>query len=149
MIELKNVSFDVDNDGILDKISSLNSSSGYLALDINGDNSINNGSELFGTKSGNGFYDLSLYDDDGNGWIDEADEVFSKLLIWSKDEYGNDILYHLKDKGIGAICLKNCNSNFSLKNDSTNMTNAIIRHTGMFLYEDGNVGTVQQIDLAT
>ncbi|MDE6686673.1 MAG: hypothetical protein K2K17_05105, partial [Lachnospiraceae bacterium] len=83
--------FDIDADGILDSISQLNSGSGYLALDKNGDGIINDGSELFGTKSGNGFADLAAYDDDGNGWIDENDAIWSKLLIWTKDEHGKDV----------------------------------------------------------
>ncbi len=84
--------FDIDADGILDSISQLNSGSGYLALDKNGDGKINDGSELFGTKSGDGFADLAAYDDDGNGWIDENDAIWSKLLIWTKDEHGKDVL---------------------------------------------------------
>lgn len=140
--------FDLDTDGVLDSISRLDSSSGYLSIDLNGDGVINDGSELFGTKSGNGFLDLSLYDEDGNGWIDEADSVFSKLLIWTKDENGKDMLYHLKDKGVGALCLQNVSTNFDLKSIKDNTTNGRIRNTGIFLYENGNVGTMQQIDLA-
>ena len=140
--------FDIDNDGILDEISKLSSKSGYLALDKNGDGKINDGSELFGTKSGNGFADLAAYDDDGNGWIDEDDEIFDKLLIWAKDEHGNDKLYHLKDRGVGAICLASAATEFALNNQQTNEANGVIRRTGMFLFENGNVGTVQHIDLA-
>ena len=61
--------FDIDSDGILDSISYLNKGSGYLALDKNGDGVINDGNELFGTKSGDGFYDLSRYDEDHNGIV--------------------------------------------------------------------------------
>ncbi|MBD5532685.1 MAG: hypothetical protein HDQ98_10905 [Lachnospiraceae bacterium] len=140
--------FDIDNDGILDEISKLSSKSGYLALDKNGDGKINDGGELFGTASGNGFADLAAYDDDGNGWIDEDDEIFDKLLIWSKDEQGNDKLYHLKDRGVGAICLASVATEFALNNMQTNEANGVIRRTGMFLFEDGNVGTMQHVDLA-
>ena len=63
--------FDLDADGVEEEISMLGSGSGYLALDKNGDGVINDGSELFGTKSGDGFADLAAYDADGNGWIDE------------------------------------------------------------------------------
>lgn len=140
--------FDIDNDGILDEISKLSSKSGYLALDKNGDGKINDGSELFGTASGNGFADLAAYDDDGNGWIDEDDEIFDKLLIWSKDEHGNDKLYHLKDRGVGAICLASAATEFALNNMQTNEANGVIRRTGMFLFENGNVGTMQHVDLA-
>ena len=85
---------------------------------------------------------------DGDGWIDEDDEVWSKLLIWSKDETGNDTLYHLDEKGIGAISLQNTATDFSLNSQETNQVNARIRNTGIFLYENGNVGTVQHLDLA-
>lgn len=140
--------FDIDSDGVLDNISRLDSGSGYLALDLNDDGVINNGSELFGTKSGNGFADLAMYDEDGNGWIDEADSIFSKLLIWTKDENGKDMLYHLKEKGVGAICLQNVSTKFDLTSLKDNSLNGRVRNSGVFLYENGNVGTMQQLDLA-
>lgn len=141
--------FDIDSDGILDSISGLGGGSGFIALDINEDGVINDGSELFGTKSGSGFADLSEYDEDGNGWIDENDSIFSKLLIWTKDENGKDELYHLKDAGVGALCLERVSTNFSLNDIRDNTTNAVIRETGIFLYENGSVGTLQHLDLAT
>ncbi|MDE7313309.1 MAG: hypothetical protein K2N87_17085 [Eubacterium sp.] len=140
--------FDLDADGHQEQISRLNAGSGFLALDKNGDGIINDGSELFGTKSGNGFADLAQYDQDGNGWIDEADEIFDKLLIWQKDENGNDILRGLGAAGVGAIYLGNVNTEFSLNSQADNKTNAVVRQTGMYLYEDGTAGTMQQIDLA-
>lgn len=139
--------FDIDNDGILDRISQLSAGSGYLALDKNGDGRINDGGELFGTQSGNGFADLAAYDDDGDGWIDEDDEIFDRLVIWAKDENGKDKLYHLKEKGIGAICLSSAATEFALKSGQTNETNGMIRRTGMFLFENGKAGTVQHVDL--
>jgi len=139
--------FDIDADGTEDEISKLGADSGYLALDNNEDGIINNGSELFGTKSGNGFKDLLAHDEDGNGWIDEADSIFSKLKIWSIDENGNSTLIDLLDAGVGAIYLGYENTEFSLKN-AENKTNAVIQKTGMFLFEDGTAGTMQQMDLA-
>ncbi len=139
--------FDVDADGIKDEISMLDSNSGYLALDHNGDGIVNDGSELFGTASGNGFKDLLAYDEDGNGWIDEADSIFQKLKIWTMDENGESTLMDLKEAGLGAIYLGYEDTEFSLKN-AENETNAVIRKTGLFLYEDGTTGTVQQMDLA-
>ncbi len=139
--------FDLDGDGVDDEISKLNTGSGYLALDKNGDGIINDGSELFGTKSGNGFADLAAYDMDGNGWIDENDEIWSRLKIWCEEPDGTSKLYTLAEKGLGAICLGNVSTDFSL-NGSNNQTNAVIRNTGIFLYENGNVGTVQHLDVA-
>lgn len=140
--------FDLDQDGVEDEISTLKSGSGFLALDLNGDGRINDGGELFGTKSGDGFADLKKYDSDGNGWIDEADEIWKKLLIWTKDDEGNDKLYHLSDLGVGAIGLGNAATQFALNSGKDNRSNAMIRKTGIFLYENGSVSTVQHLDLA-
>ncbi len=139
--------FDIDADGETDEISQLDGKSGYLALDHNEDGVINDGSELFGTASGDGFADLEKYDEDGNGWIDENDAVWSKLQIWCKDENGKDVLYRLADKGVGAICLKRAATDFTLQGGN-GQTNGIIRSTGIFLYENGNVGTMQHVDVA-
>ncbi len=141
--------FDLDADGKEDKISHLNSGSGFLALDKNNDGSINDGSELFGAKSGNGFSELSAFDTDNNGWIDENDEIFDKLKIWVKTASGENVLYSLKDKNVGAIFLGNVNTGHTLRgNDGS--TRGMLRNSGFFLYEDGSgVGTVSHIDMAT
>lgn len=139
--------FDIDADGELDEVSGLGPGSGYLALDKNGDGKINDGSELFGTANGDGFADLAQYDEDGNGWIDENDAIWTKLKIWCKDKDGNDVLYRLADKGVGAICLSSAETDFTLKGQ-TGQTKGAIRRSGVFLYENGNVGTVQHLDVA-
>ena len=140
--------FDLDSDGTEESISMLGKGSGFLALDKNGDGVINDGSELFGTASGDGFADLMQYDQDGNGWIDEADEIFDKLRIWQMNEDGTSTLVALGKAGVGAICLGTADTEFSL-NSYDNTNNAVIRKTGMFLYENGIVGTMQQVDMAT
>lgn len=139
--------FDLDADGEEEVISRLCEDSGYLALDKNGDGIINDGSELFGTKSGDGFADLAEYDEDGNGWIDENDAIWSKLQIWIQKENGESELYRLADAGVGAICLQKASTDFSQRDGEGNVS-AAIRSTGIFLYENGNVGTIQHLDLA-
>lgn len=139
--------FDLDADGEKDEVSQLGKGSGYLALDKNGDGVINDGNELFGTKSGNGFADLAEYDEDGNGWIDENDAIWDKLKIWCKDENGKDVLYRLADKGVGAICLQNISTDFTLQGQG-GRTQGVVRNTGMFLYENGLAGTIQHVDMA-
>lgn len=139
--------FDLDCDGKKEEISSLGAGSGFLAYDKNNDGIINDGSELFGTKSGNGFHDLAAYDTDGNGWIDEADEIYQHLKVWYKDENGNDKLISLKDADVGAIYLGSEKTKFSLT-DKDNNLNGMVRSTGVFLRESGGSGTVSQIDLA-
>lgn len=140
--------FDLDADGKKEEVSFAGKGSGFLALDKNGDGGINDGSELFGTSSGDGFQDLAAYDEDGNGWIDENDSIFNKLKVWTKDENGNDYLIDLKKADVGAIYLKNADTQFSLK-DSENRLNAEIKKTGIYLKEStGAVGTLNHVDLA-
>ena len=140
--------FDIDCDGKEDNISLLAKGCGFLALDRNGDGKINDGSELFGTKSGNGFADLAVFDMDGNGWIDEKDEIFNHLRIWTKDESGNDKLVALGVAGIGAIYLGSTSTQFSLNSKDDNTTNAVVKSSGIYLKENGTAGMVQQVDLA-
>ncbi len=140
--------FDLDADGKEEEMSFAGKGSGFIALDRNGDGKINDGSELFGTKSGDGFADLAAYDEDGNGWIDEADSIYKDLRIWTKDENGNDILMDLKSADVGALYLGNASTEFSLNDMETNKTNGVIRSTGVYLKESGGVGTMQHVDLA-
>lgn len=140
--------FDLDSDGDEEEISFAGKGSGFLALDKNGDGRIGDGSELFGTKSGDGFKDLAAFDEDGNGWIDENDSIYSKLKVWTKDEDGNDYLINLKDADVGAIYLDNVDTQFSLK-DGINRLNGEIKKTGIYLHEStGAAGTLNHIDLA-
>jgi hypothetical protein len=147
LTEMKVDGLDLDGDGKEEKISFLEQGSGFLALDQNGDGIINDGNELLGPKTGDGFRELAAFDSDENGWIDENDPVFHNLRIWIKDETGKDSLVALGEKGLGAIYLGNVNTNFSLKGEE-NELQAQIQKTGIFLKEDGQAGTIQHIDFA-
>ena len=139
--------FDLDNDGTTEQIASLRPGSGYLALDRNGDGSINNGSELFGPSSGRGFAELAAYDEDGNNFIDEGDSIYQQLRIWTTNEDGSTQLVALGDKNIGAIFLGHVTSPFQLK-DAQNNSLGEVANSGIYLTEDGKVGVVQEINLA-
>ncbi|MCZ6634278.1 MAG: hypothetical protein O7G87_12800 [bacterium] len=138
--------FDIDMDGQADQVHFAGPGSGFLALDRNGDGTINDGGELFGARTGNGFGELAELDTDGNGWIDENDSVYESLRIFSKDEFGNDRLVGLGQRGVGAIFLGHVTTPFQMKNEQ-NALQGLVRSSGIFLSEDGGVGTVQQVDL--
>lgn len=138
--------FDLDADGEADNINFVTGGSGFLALDRNGDGKINDGSELFGAKSGDGFAELASLDSDSNGWIDENDAAYAKLSVWTKDGSGKDQLATLKQANVGAISLAHVATPFELKN-AQNEQQGEIRASGVYLREDGGAGTIQQIDL--
>ena len=139
--------FDLDCDGTQEEISNLEKGNAFLALDHNKDGKINDGSELFGAKTGDGFADLAQFDEDGNGWIDEADSIFDKLKIWVKDEKGEDRLYTLKEKGLGAIYLGSQETDYTLRSSETGEVNGRVRRNGLFLYESGMAGTIAHVDM--
>lgn len=137
--------FDLNADGKKDSISFVKGA-GFLAFDKNGDGKINDGSELFGPGTGNGFSELAAYDIDGNHWIDENDAIYSKLNVWTKDAAGKDQLQTLKQANVGALFLGQVATPFELTSGN-NHSDGQIRSTGLWLTEDGQAKTMQQVDL--
>ncbi len=136
--------FDLTADGDMENIPYLNTGSGFLVLADDGE--IRDGSQFFGPKTGDGFQELSAYDEDKNGWIDSGDSVFTDLKIWTRDEDGHDHLFALADKNVGAIYLGNIRADYSHKS-SANQTLAVNKKMGIYLGENGQAGTVQELDL--
>jgi hypothetical protein len=139
--------FDLDADGHTEQISGLAAGSGFLALDRNQDGKINNGLELFGPATGQGFGELARLDSDGNGWLDENDPKYAELRVWMRDEAGNESLSSLAEHKVGAILLAPVQTAFVLK-DSGNALQGQLRESSVFLGESGGAGTVQEVDLA-
>lgn len=141
--------FDLKGDGQAEAVPLLAGNSGYLALDRNGNGRIDNGLELFGPASGEGFAELARYDQDGNGWIDEGDAVFGQLLVWTPPAQGagTDTLRPLQQTGVGAVSLASTATPFALKDTQLQSLGAV-RSTSLYLMENGQAGTVQQVDLA-
>lgn len=139
--------FDLDADGDKEKISFVKPGSGFLVFDRNNDGKANDGKELFGTKTGNGFAELAQLDADKNGWIDENDPAFSQLKLWTKDEAGKDHVQGLLAANIGAISTQSTAAPFKFK-DANNVEQGVMRAAGVYLQEDGKgAGTVGQVDL--
>jgi hypothetical protein len=120
--------------------------SGYLAIDRNDNGSIDSGSELFGPATGSGFGELAALDGDGNGWIDENDAAFAALRVWTPDTDGDGTLETLARRKVGAIALGNVASPFELRGTGNSNLGAIAA-SGLFLAEDGPIGSIQEIDL--
>lgn len=137
--------FDIDADGSLDQIATLKSNSGMLAVDKNQDGKINDGSELFGPQTGNGFEELAAYDEDHNNFIDEADSIYSRLRIWQRHADGSEQLLALGDKNIGAIYLGHVTTPFQLKTED-NTSLGEVASSGIYLTEQGMAGIIQQIN---
>ena len=141
--------FDLNSDGQLDAQSetmgNLSSGMAYIAFDKNGDGEINNGSELFGATSGQGFAELAQYDDDGNGWIDENDSIFSQLSVWQPNAESS--LRSFSEAGVGAIYLQSEETPFELT-DISGEADARITQSSVSLMESGVATSVFQLEWA-
>ncbi|WP_108649653.1 hypothetical protein [Dongshaea marina] len=94
--------FDLDADGEQDWVPSLAAGSAFVALDRNHNQRIDNGNELFGPRSGDGFSELAMHDDNRDGKIDAEDSVYARLKIWRP---GGELLA-LADVGVHSISLQ-------------------------------------------
>lgn len=140
--------FDLNGDGETENVPLLAGNRGYLALDTNQNALIDNGLELFGPGTGNGFAELAQHDSDGNGWIDEADPVYQQLRVWTPSADGTGRLQTLAELGVGAVqTAASAATPFALR-AADNTPLGAVRSTSVYLREDGGVGTVQQIDLS-
>lgn len=142
------VSFDLQGNSQMVDLP-FSSQGGWLALDKNGDGKINDGGELFGPQSGDGFADLAKLDDNRDGAIDESDPAFAQLKIWTgRDSGGKDQLSSLKDVGIGAILLPSVDAPLTLRaNPGDADPLAQMRRAGVFVKEDGQAGMISQLDV--
>ncbi len=141
----RTMTFDIDFDGDQDTINMLSANSGYLALDTNGNGTVDDGSELFGPQTDNGYGELAQYDEDGNGWIDENDSIFNHLKIWYHDEQGESRLVAITDKNVGAIYLGSVGTQMNIYS-SSGMAGTL-RESGLVLLENGETRVMQELDV--
>lgn len=135
--------FDLDSDGQKELIPELASGIWYLAYDRNQNGIIDNGLELFGAQTGQGFTELAELDEDDNGLIEANDERFKQLSLWD----GQRSLMSLADGGIRAISLNAVDTPFTFT-DNMGDPIAQIRQTSIFLTNSNNLGAIHQVDVA-
>jgi hypothetical protein len=128
-------SFDLLGTGKAIQSGWLSKGDGFLAIDKNGNGSIDDISELFGGASkGSGFAKLATYDSNGDGVVDVKDANFSELRIWQdansdgKTDAGE--LMTLAQVGVTSLKVAytelpflDANNNLHLERSSVTMSN--------------------------
>lgn len=135
----KGAKFDINADGILDNTAWVKGNTAMLVYDKNGNNVIDNGSELFGDQNGakDGFKELAKYDINKDGKIDNKDSIYKYLKLYrdlnGDGKMSDDEFSTLKDMGIKSLNLE-CRD----ADDDVNGNSIVLR--GSFEREDGTKG---------
>ncbi len=134
--------FDLDVDGKKDWVPELSEGSAFLALDKSGNDEIDDGNELFGPQSGDGFVDLAKYDDNNDGKIDNNDAVFEYLKVWRPDGQ----LLGVVEVGVTSISLHGVADEKAIHSETGKLL-GVSRKSGEFTRSNGEIGRMQHIDM--
>ncbi len=135
----KGANFDINADGIMDSTAWVKGNTAMLVYDKNGNNVIDDGSELFGDQNGakDGFKELAKYDSNKDGKIDNKDTIYKNLKLY-RDLNGDGKMQAnefntLQEMGIKSLSLeaRDCD-------DDVNGNSIVLR--GSFEREDGTKG---------
>ncbi len=129
-------------DGRTEEVPQLNNGVWYLAFDKNNNGIIDNGLELFGAKTGNGFDELQAFNTHQDNLIDNRDDSYQHLQLWD----GDSQLKSLSESGVSAIVLQPTSTPFTFT-DGVGTPRAQLRQTSVFITENEKLGTIHQIDI--
>ncbi|MDF0585064.1 calcium-binding protein, partial [Bradyrhizobium yuanmingense] len=140
------VHFDFVGDGFKERTGWVSSADGILAIDLNANGVVDNGLELFGSSTQDGFAVLEKADSNGDGVINAQDADFGKLKVW-RDLNQNGAsdageLQSLAEAGIASI---------SLVREQLQGTNAGhgLGYQAVFTRSDGTTGISQTVYFET
>ncbi|MEK0427880.1 MAG: hypothetical protein RL001_407, partial [Pseudomonadota bacterium] len=148
------VSFDIDNDGQVEKTGWIARNTGLLVRDLNEDALINHGGELFGegtvlrngARAANGYVALAEMDSNHDGVINLLDQGFGSLKIWQDlDNDGVSDQGELKSLSAHGI------AELSLKHQASDLIDQgnLIGLMGSYTTDQGEVRTMGDVWFAT
>jgi large repetitive protein len=144
------VTFDYAGDGTPGGTAWAGGDDGLLAIDLNGDGIVNDGSEIvFG---GNGLTDLQglaiTYDSNHDGVLSASDTAFAQFGVW-QDANSNGVtdageFNSLVELGITSIDLVSDGVSYTAADGDV-----VVHGTGSFSWADGTSGTLADASFAT
>jgi hypothetical protein len=145
------VSFDINADGLPDQMAWTVGEDGILALDVDGDGTIDNGTEIFSPSFAGGEHAGSLaalatLDDNGDGLIDTGDQAFDKLQVW-QDLNHNGVSDAGELTSLTALGITGINLGATPVDDYINGQQILSQ--GTFNYADGSTGSFAEVGFDT
>jgi len=157
------VLFDGDGDGVKTGTGWLKGDDAFLALDKNGNGTIDNGNELFGVdtvlangqKAADGFAALADLDSNHDGLFSSLDAQFANVRLW-RDLNQNGVsdageLQTLAAAGIVSLGLASTATHLALASTATHLALAgdnVQTAAGTYTRGDGQTGGTGHLDLA-
>nr|NCR27938.1 hypothetical protein [Microcystis aeruginosa LE13-04] len=149
LISLENSStrFDIDADGYAENTAWVSPQDGILTIDLNGDGTINNITEIFSEHYGDGTPNsglnaISTLDSTKNGIISASDDQFNQILVW-QDLNQNGISEANELKTLAQHNITSINLN-GLPTETIQDGN-IIRTRSIFNRNDGTLGQIADV----
>jgi hypothetical protein len=149
----EHVSFDLAATGEDALIPALAGGDAFLALDLDGNGTIDSGAELFGNSTAcpndarrcvDGVAALAQHDLNGDGVIDAADPVFAQLRLWKDaDRNGRTSANELRSLPSAQIRSISLTSRLDMA-WADNRGNSVTRSL-MFERSDGSDGVIQDV----
>jgi hypothetical protein len=149
--KLSGAYFDHDGNGFAEQTGWINAQDSLLVRDLNNNDKIDNGGELFGSetllangqKAANGYLALAELDSNADKKIDAQDAAYTTLKIW-QDTNGDGIstadeLFNLADKGIQSIAVDYTTT------EQTDANGNITRQISTFTQTDGSTNASADI----
>ena len=143
--------FDIDATGIKQSVGWVKPDDGFLALDRNGNGTIDSGAELFGDSTplstggtaADGFAAVADLDSNGDGLVDAQDTAWTDLRVWqdtNQDGISDEgELKTLSEAGIASITVGKTEHLAVLANGNA------IADLGSFTRSDGSEGTTGSV----
>ena len=143
--------FDLDNSQHAEQTSWVAPEDGFLVLDLNGNNRIENGSELFGNNTllpsgqnaDNGFAALAQYDLNNDRKINGDDAIFADLKVW-QDLNSNGITEAGELKTLADVNVSEISLNY-LHRGQTDQNNVLHQYTSSYTDSEGELRLVNAL----
>jgi len=145
-------SLDINNDKQTDNLPIFSGDVGYLVYDKNNDLQVQNGSELFGPTTNNGFAELAMLDSNNNGFFDQHDDSYQQVYIWQPSQQNSQTqiapqnLISLSQAGIKAISLNAIATQFNFRSNQGEI-DAQLTQSSFAITNNNQAMGVHQIDV--